>query len=409
MSLRLKLSWRNIWRQRRRTLLTVSAMVFSNVLLIFSICLQLGSYDMMINNTLRTFSGHMQVQHPGYNDNPRIRDRVASVESLAAELRELGPEVDSAARASAFALVSSEERSYGAQVLGVQPLFEGDLSTIPAAVIEGRFLQDNHAPEAVVGSILARNLKCGVGDELVFLGSGADGSFAAAVVTVVGIFESGLPDLDRSTLEIPLGYFQETFAMGDSGHSVAMVAPGLEQLAITVGAVEQHLSGLDQVEVVDWEQLHPGMKQAIEADFSSGWFIYIVLIVLVSLSVMNTQLMSVLERTREFGTILALGLRPGQLAGMVVLETALMGLLGLVVGVLLGALLALYLYEVGMPMPGMEEVAAKYNLSDRIFPEVSLSSLLMGPLAVFAGCIIASLYPALRLLRMKPVEAMRAI
>jgi len=136
---------------------------------------------------------------------------------------------------------------------------------------------------------------------------------------------------------------------------------------------------------------------------------YGVLIVLVAFSVLNTQLMSVLERTREFGVMLALGMSPSSLARLVGMETLLMAGLGLVLGVLLGALLTGYLSVVGFTYPGMEEMAVKFNMSARMYPQVSILSLLWGPLTVFLGALLAAVYPALRLLRLQPVAAMRAV
>ena len=140
MTLSLRMAWRNLWRHKRRTWLTASAMIFSNVLLIFMISLQLGSYDMMINNTLQAFSGHLQVQQEGYNVNPKLRTSIPNVQALAERARQVLPGFRVTARAAAFALASSEQRSFGIQVTGVQPEFEPGVSTLPGLVSEGRFL-----------------------------------------------------------------------------------------------------------------------------------------------------------------------------------------------------------------------------------------------------------------------------
>ncbi len=213
MILSLRMAWRNLWRHSRRTWLTATAMIFSNVLLVFMISLQFGSYEMMINNTLQAFSGHLQVQAEGFNDNPKMRSSIADILDLTGQVRSAIPDAAVAARASGFALASSEERSFGIQVIGVQPEYEPAVSTIPGLVKQGRFLEDPAAAEIVIGSVMARNMKVAVGDEITLLGSGRDGSFAAGVVTVAGIFDSGMADMDRSMAEIPLGYFQETFFM----------------------------------------------------------------------------------------------------------------------------------------------------------------------------------------------------
>jgi ABC-type lipoprotein release transport system permease subunit len=402
------MAWRNLWRHRRRTWLTVGAMVFCNALLIFLISLQLGSYDMMINNTLAAFSGHLQVQHTGYQEEHKMRQSLPAVTALAEQVRRtLG--VDAvAARGGAFALASSEQRSIGIQVMGVQPGREPRVSNLPGLLREGRYLADGEAAEIVVGAILARNLRVGVGDELTFIGSGRDGSLAAGVVTVVGIIESGLSEIDRSVTQVPLGYFQQAFSMGDHGHAVVVRLPALEAVDSAVAAVRATLDGVDGAAVLDWDQLQPGLRQAITADMSSAWFMYGVLILLVALSVLNTQLMSVLERTREFGVMLALGTSPGRLARLVAAETALMSALGLGLGMVAGGVISVYLSHAGFTYPGMEQMMERFALPDRMYPEVSVLSMLWGPLVVFLGALLATIYPATRLFALEPVAAMRA-
>ena len=409
MTLNLRMAWRNLWRHKRRTWLTATAMIFSNVLLVFMISLQFGSYDMMINNTLQSFSGHFQIQKDGYNDNPKLRLSIESIQPLATELRRTMPEARVAARAAAFALASSEQRSFGVQVIGVQPDFEPGVSTIPGLLKQGSFLQDPNAAEIVIGAVMARNLKVGIGDEITLLGSGRDGSFAAGVLTVTGIYASGIQEMDRSFAEIPLGYFQEMFAMGDHGNSIAVAVESLDHVAPELINAKRVVSGHDGLLVIDWTALHPGLKQAIQADLSSAWFMYGVLIILVAFSVLNTQLMSVLERTREFGVITALGIKPRQLASLVMLETTLMALIGLSIGVFLGWLVALYFNVVGFSYPGMEEVAARFNLPGKMYPSVTVFSMMLGPFVVFLFCLLASIYPATRLYRLQPVDAMRAV
>jgi ABC-type lipoprotein release transport system permease subunit len=408
MNINLHLAWRNIWRHPRRTWLTTGAMVFSNTLLVFMISLQFGMYDLMINNTLQSFSGHLQVQAPGYKDDLKMRQTVPDVQVMAATYREVDSFQNIAARGSAFALASSEERSYGIQVYGVEPVFEPGVSNIPGLVKKGRFLDDFSAAEIVIGQVLERNLRVEIGDEITLLGTGRDGSFAAAIVTVVGVFDSGVPDLDRSIAEIPLGLFQDTFAMDGAGHQIVITTPDLATVPTARQTAETLLPEGTDLVVHDWEALQPGLKQAIQADLTSAWFMYGLLVILVAFSVMNTQLMSVLERTREFGIVMSLGLTPGRLARLVMLETALMGLVGLALGALLGALLTTWFTFNGFVYPGMEEMAVMFNLPSRIYPTVTFGTLLAGPAVVLAGTLAAALYPALRLHWLEPVEAMRA-
>jgi len=384
-------------------------MVFSNALLVFMISIQFGMYELMIDNTLQAFTGHMQVQAPGYKDDLKIRQVILDADALAKNLRDELQLETITVRSSAFALLSSEDRSYGVQVFGVDPQYEDRVSTIPGLVRQGRFPNDNNAQEIVIGKVLARNLRIGLGDELTLLGSGRDGSFAAAVAEVVGIFDSGVTDIDRSIAELPLGFFNDVFYMDGAGHSVVIVTPGLSQIALFKPQIEALLPADSSLVVHDWDALQPGLKQAIQADISSAFFMYGVLVILVAFSVMNTQLMSVLERTHEFGIVMSLGVTPGRLGRLVILETGMMASAGLLLGALVGGLITLWFTYNGFSYPGMDQMAANFNLPSRFYPEVTVLTLFLGPAVVFIGSIISALYPALRLHWLHPVEAMRAL
>lgn len=405
----LRMAWRNLWRHGKRTWLTVGAMIFSNSLLVFAISLQFGSYEMMIDNSLQAFSGHIQLQHPSYLEQPKMRYAIDDIDALAQQLRDELGLTSISARASGFALASSAERSYGLQLLGVDALHEPGVSTLPGLISRGRYLQPGAREEIVIGSVLARNLRIEPGDELSFLGSGFDDSFAAGVVTVVGIFESGNADLDRSVAQVNLAYFQDSFAMGSAGHSIVIRAAQVDDVDALMTRVNSDLPGPEKVVARHWDELQPGLRQAIRADMTSAWFMYTVLIVLVAFSVLNTQLMSVLERTREFGTMMALGLRPARLGLLVMLETGMMTGLGLMLGIALGAAITAYLSVVGFSYPGMAEMAVKFNLPERMYPAISALSLSLGPVIVACGSLLAAIYPALRLNRLLPIEAMRAV
>lgn len=410
-SLLLTLAWRNIWRHSRRTWLTVSAMTFSNVLLIFMMSLQFGMYQLMIDGALDVFTGHIQIQAPGYLEEPGIHKSIDHGQAVLVTIENEIQGVRLSARASAFVLASSEERSYGLQLVGVQPESEVYVSTLPGLIKQGRYLQDGDQQSVVIGAALARNLKAGVGDELTILGSARDGSMAADILTITGIFESGMPDIDRNMAFITLDRFQNTFFMPDQVHSIVIKVDDFALIPVKVAQLKRLLqNGLpDHIVVLDWNALEPGLQQAIEADLVGAWFVYGLLILLVAFSVMNTQLMSVLERTREFGIVMALGLRASRMVRLVLLETAMMAALGLILGIVLGATLTLILAHVGFTFPGMGEVMARFNLPERVYPQLSFLSAILGPGIVYLASVLAALYPALRLCFLQPIQAMRAV
>jgi putative ABC transport system permease protein len=425
MNMIVTLAWRNLWRHRTRTWITISAMVFSNVLLVFMLSLQVGTYQMMIDNALNLFTGHLQVQDSRYLDNPKQRYDIAAVQSLATQLRQQLNTDAIALRGSAFSLLSSEQRSFGAQIVGVQPDFDKYTSSISGQIKQGRYLTNDDSDAVILGATLAKNLKLKLGDEVTLLGSDRQGSIAAGFVTVVGIFATGLPEIDRNLAQLPLSYFQSLY--GSEGRANYIVIRSSDALQLsgwkaiinkileTNKVLETFANGNDndnkniKLSLRDWDELQPGIKQAIQADISGAIFMYVILIVLVSFSVMNTQLMSVLERTREFGTVMALGLRPARLSRLILLETTMMAVLGLVIGVAIGMSITAYLHVYGFSYPGMEDMAAKFNMSERLYPSINWLAALTGPSLVMVFSVLATIYPAMKIRRLAPLEAMRAV
>lgn len=404
----LPLAWRNLWRHPRRTWLTGAAIAFSTTLLVFMITLQLGAYDMLIENNLRMFIGQMQVQRDGYLDKPQMRLTVSNARTLAERLARDGGMPAVAVRAHGFALAASEARSYGVPVVGVEPDKEPAVSAIPGLIKHGRYLSTADAQEVVVGSALARNLKIAVGDELALLGSARDGSGVATVVQVVGVFETGIADIDRQLVQMPLPSFQDAFAMGEEAHTLVMAGLALEHIPEAKARVKALLPAEAGLVVRDWQELIPGLQQLIQVDMVQNWFLYISLIVIVTFSILNTFLMSVLERTREFGILLALGASPLRVGSMVMLESGLLTALGLAAGMAVGGGLALYFYIHGFTFPGLKEVHAQFGGTGVVTPKLSPVTLTLGPAIILLATLCASLYPVLRIRRLEPVEAIRA-
>jgi len=412
MGLIFRLAWRNIWRQPRRAGLTLAAIIFSDVILVWMIGLQLGQYDLMIKNTLNTFTGQIQIQQQHYREKSAIRDTVGNADAIAGAIREALHSDGVAIRAFGFALVSSAKRSYGTEIVGVQAAYEPKISRIPNMLSNGQYLQAGDYDQAVIGSVLARNLKLDVGEEITVLGSAKDGSVAAAIFKVKGIVTSNVQELDRHMIQIPLSAFQDTFALHDEAHAIVINAGSLETIPEHEALIKRLLPKLSEqkdLSVLDWEALEPGLKAAIQADFTSAWFMYSILVLIVVFSVLNTFLMSVLERTHEFGVMLSLGLTPARLGAWVIWESGLLALLGLILGLIVGVLFTLYFHIYGFTYPGIEDMAKQFNVSTTLYPALTPYSVALGPSVIFVSTWLSAIYPALRLRKLKPIEAMNAV
>ena len=411
MSIDLKMAWRNVWRNPRRSILTISAIAFASVLLVFMLSWQFGSYDTMINSAVKIHTGHLQVQARGYQDKKSIRLVVsdpAAVENVLDDTPEVAAHT---CRANAFSLVSSKERTYGVMVVGIDPVREASVSTLKKLIRQGSYLSESDTNQALVGELLAKNLQVGLGDELVVLGQGRDGSVAATVVKVKGIYSSGMDDFDRSSINIPLKYFQDVYAMRGAVHEVVALGKSLEYVpeikrAVTAGIKD--IGDKGHLVVLDWIELMPGLMQSIQMDLVSGLIFYIILIVVVAFSILNTFLMAIFERTREFGVLLALGSARGRLTKLLLIESTIITMVGIVMGIIVGGLITWYFQVHGIVISGTSELMRQYGLPERMFPELSVLSVSVGAGLVLVITLLTALYPALKVRRLRPVEAMRA-
>ena len=401
----LKIAWRNIWRSKTRSVLTFLAVAFCTMVLVFFIALQLSSYDTSINATVRVFYGHLQIQREGYLAEPSMRKALKEVDAVLERIENLPGVAAVGARGTAFALVSSEQRSYGTQIIGVDPRREPQLSTISGVIRQGAYFSSDSAQEAVLGKSLARNLHVEIGDELTLLGQGWDGSLAASVINVVGIFESGSNDIDRSMIHVPLKTFQEIFSMPGQAHSIVIAAESLDIVEKLQKSIAGEISNFDSSVVLSWEDIVPGLKESIELDMASGWLFYFSLVIIVGFSILNTFWMSVLERTREFGIMLALGTKPGRISLMILIECLLLTLIGIILGVIFGGIIVMYFGHYGFSVPGSEEIMKMWNVPAVIYPRITLASISIGPLILISIALLATIYPAIKVFDLNPIEA----
>ncbi len=403
----LKLAWRNIWRHTRRSILTMMAIGFAAMLLVFMLSFQFGTYEGMINASVKLSTGHLQVQAQGYHDKPTMRKVIKNPEEVMKTLSQT-PGIDAyTLRSQTFVLASSEDRTRGIMVVGVNPTTEAKVLTISSLVRQGEYLSQDAPNTVIIGSLLAKRLKTGVGKELTLLGQGMDGSIAATVVTVRGIYKSGIDQVDRSTIQMLLSDFDDLFTMDGAVHAVVATVHELRQAGPVRDALRKDpvLHGLA---VLDWVDLSPGLKQSIQLDLVGGLIMYVILIIVVAFSIMNTFLMAVFERTREFGVMMAIGTTPRRLVKVMLMESTLMTFLGLFFGMVLGAAMTLYFAQVGVSMGGASDLMAQYGISGRMYPRLSIVTLLMGPVFIGVVTFMTALLPALRIPRLKPVDAMKA-
>ncbi|MEQ8859401.1 MAG: FtsX-like permease family protein [Pseudomonadales bacterium] len=397
------LAWRNLWRNRRRTWLTAGGIGFAVWLMVFAVSTQDGGFEVMIDNSARLISGHVQLQHPEYRDDPALDHALTGVDALVRQAL-ARPHVTAALpRTETFALASVGERSFGVQVMGVRPEAEAAASSLTTMLSEGRYLAG--PGEAFVGAGLARNLQLTVGDQVVLLGTAREGGVAAAVADVVGIFSTGQAALDRALMQISIDDFRSAWDLGgDVAHSVVL----LVDRAAASEIVARDLAAPGRV-ALDWRELMPEAEQTIELKRLSTKLFFALIAVIVAFSVVNTFMMTVFERTQEFGMLMALGMRPGAIFRLLSVEALWLAVLGVGLGLGASGVLVAVLSITGIPLPAdAVEIMARYNMPERMYPAFSVWAAGVSSLVMLVGTQIAVLLPALRVARLKPVEALRA-
>jgi ABC-type lipoprotein release transport system permease subunit len=401
------LAWRNLWRRPQRTVLSLVSITLVTALLIFMQSFQFSVYQLMKESMLRIFDGYAQLQPTGYADDPTLDRTIRDPGRVARQATAIGGVTVAAPRVNGFAILANGPRSYGAAVVGVDPASEMKISSIASTIRSGRYLLASDSDSAILGDILARNLGVAVGGKVTLLGSARDGSVAADVLRVAGVYHSGVTELDRSILEMPLARAQDTFGMEGQANTIALGGPSLSAVddALPGLAAMAHRAG--GVSVRDWGSMEPATRDAITLKYATSMLFYVSLVAVVAFIILNTLLMSVLERTREFGVLLAVGMRPGQIGRMVWIELLGLALGGCALGLLIGGGATLWFQRVGVSFAGLGDTLAQMGLPSRLYPALTPLSALIGPGALMAAIGVGGIVPYLRIQRLTPALAMR--
>jgi ABC-type lipoprotein release transport system permease subunit len=289
--------------------------------------------------------------------------------------------------------------------MGVEPDIERKLVRMPKLVGKGRYIEQGD--EAVIGATLARNLGISVGDELTILGTARNGGVAALALEIVGELETSSADLDRVIVQIPYAVFADAFDLADRANAIVVAARDIDAAGALVPAIAAIVP--PDARVLDWRKLMPEIEQAIDVDRLSGNFLYGLIVLVVTFSVVNTFVMTVFERTREFGMLMALGMRPNALVGLLQLEALGLVIIGCTIGSAIAIALTAWVAAVGIPLPeAAEKMLQQMHLPSRMYPVLSARSALTAPLIMLIAVQLAALIPSMRVRRLVPVVALRA-
>ena len=400
----LQTAWRNLWRNKRRSWLTIGAIAFALTLALFQRGVQIGTYELNISSVTNYLTGHLQIQHREYRETPTLRKSFVFTDSLQHMLRSIPAIRAAVPRIIAGGLISDRQHTFGVMIWGVDPALEQQATTLPEKVKSGRWIA--RPGEAIVGITLLKNLRLAIGDSAILLAPGYDGFLGDMYVRIVGTFQTGSQELDRTG--IILHRSDADFLLNLHGRitHLLLLVDAFDDIDPVKHQLQQQLP--DPLTVLRWDDIVPAMKQLIELDNISGILFLTILLVVVGFGILNTLLMAISERFREFGVLLAIGMPNSLLALMVFFETVWMIALGVCIGAIAGNLLVAYFAAYPVTFTG--ELAAIYR-EFGFLPQMTATmkwSLFLQTLTLLLGIsIIAAVYPIIKTVRLEPLKGIR--
>jgi putative ABC transport system permease protein len=400
----LKMSFRNIFRNKRRTVLTGMSMIGGFTLAVIFIGWADGTYYSIIDSFTRNQLGHIQIHRKGYLDRPSLYKTIDNTSRIA-DILNSTKGVDSwTPRLYSAGLASVGEKSTGVRIIGIDPGRENQATNIQKRVIKGQYFSEANSKQTILGKGLADILKAGVGDQVILLSQAADGSIANDLYAVAGIASSGDDLIDRMSFYLPLQEAQDLLVLQGEVHEIAI---NVKKLGIVRKMAKTIAKKIDSPElaVEPWQVFAKSFYSAMKADKEGMWITLLIIVIIVAVGVLNTVLMSVLERRREYGVLRAVGTKPGQIIRLVLWEVTILALSCIVIGTLLGLGANAYLSSHGLVLKqgfsygGMTFSAMKAEINARSF--------IIPAVTVLVCAVLVSLLPAIKAAKTEPAKTMR--
>ena len=414
------LALRNLRRNVRRTILTATAMTIGGAMLIFTLILGDGTHEQWIDSGVRIGSGHVTIERPEFRLSRKIEDRLPAkalpAVMAALESPDIAERITSVfTRITVSGLASSAEGARPAQILGVDPVAEADLSPLDEQCVEGRYLATDDRLAAYVGAGLVDSLDLRLGSRLVLTAQDAKKDIAGQLVRVVGIFQSGIPEIDNSVIHVPIATAGQWLGAGHDVTSIGVMVDNSTVVPEVVRELRQALAepiASGEATVMGWREAMPALRDAVLIDEWGGYLVFGVLFVIIGFSIVNTVLMSVLHRHREFGVLQALGLTPRQTGAVVLVEGLLLTATAGIAGVGLGVVMTWFFMADGLDL---SQIAGEFSelqfsgvaIDPIIYPQFRLSRFVQSAGWILLIGAVASVYPAIRAATIDVAESMK--
>jgi len=402
----IRIAWRNLWRNKRRTMITATSIFFAIWFALIMRAFQLGSYDLMVNNIVHAYSGYYQLHAKGYWDDKVLNNGFFDTPELDRTLHSRAGPAGFAARLESFALASFGMQTKGVMVNGVDPDGENRLTSLRKKMVTGKYLEPDDAG-SLVSERLSRHLNISVGDSLVIIGQGYHGASAAGIFPVRGIVRFPSPDLDSRLVYISLPEARNLFSADSILTSIAFNVTDPVSYTKVADLLRKELDpGI--YEVMTWDQMMPDVVQQITADSASGLIMLGILYMIVGFGIFGTMLMMLNERTREFGMMIAIGMQKSRLILVMVSEILFLGLIGIVTGVAAAAPFIYYFYVHPIPLTGsMAESTIRMGFEPLMPTAWEASFFVAQSFVVLALILVIMLLPVMRIRRLKVMNAIR--
>ncbi len=400
----LKLAWRNIFRNKRRSIITISSIIFAVVFSVTMRSLQHGAYHNMLKNIVGNYLGYIQIHYKGFWEEKTI-DNSFYIEDL--DSLKANPTIAYINhRIEGFALASHEKESKPVVILGINPSKESEHNQIKNSLIGGSFLSNNNNG-LLIGKGLQKIMNINIGDSLIFLSQGFQGSIASGIYPVLGIVDLKTPDLNRQTVIMNLGNAQDFFGIDNMATS-AVIGPKNDEWEKAEKSILTQLDS-SQFEIMNWQQMLPELKQLIDVDRAGGTFVLIILYSILTFSLFGTVLMLAEERNFEFGVLVAIGMRKSIITRIALYETLIMSVVGVILGLICVIPVVTYFHFYPINLSGqMQEVVEQFGfeaiIPTSLNPWISITQALI----VFSITIFVNLYTLIKIKNIQPTKAMRS-
>ena len=402
----LRIAWRNIWRNKKRTLITVSSVMLAVVIAVFMRSFQEGTYAKMIDNAVGQFTGYVQVHQKDYWGDKTLDNGIELNDELIKQIESVKNVEGVNLRLESFSLASNKNNTKGTLVMGIDPENEKSMLNLEAKIIAGEYLkaEDN---SILIGSKLADFLKLSLGDTLVMMGQGHWGQSAIGAFPVKGIVKMPAPDLDKQIVFMPLLEAQKYFSFDNGVSSIVVKFNDDEYTKQIVSDINSKID-TSNFKAIEWREMTPEMIQQIEGDRAGGVFMIAILYMIIAFGVFGTTLMMTEERKKEFAVMIAIGMHKSKLMMISIYETLIINLIGVASGILLAIPLIIYFREHPIRMTGeMAQSVEKIGV-EPVLPTIMKLSIFVNHITIIliiAG--LASLYPLFSILRMVVIKSLR--